>query len=97
MAAIINKRTLEHIAELARLELSERETEKFLKDLQDILEHFNDLKEVNTEGVEPMAGGTSLKNIWREDEERINTNLGSGVHAFPETEGGYLKVPKIFE
>jgi len=97
MAAIINKRTLEHIAELARLELSERETEKFLKDLQDILEHFNDLKEVNTEGVEPMTGGTSLKNIWREDEERTNTNLGAGVHAFPETEGGYLKVPKIFE
>jgi len=45
----------------------------------------------------PMAGGTDLKNIFREDTERENTNQGAGVEAFPEKEKGYLKVPPVFE
>jgi len=115
---LINKKTLEYLAELSRIELdleapapkggrgSDRNVgEKMLKDLQSILGHFDELKEVGTEGVEPLAGGTVEKNAVRNDEatsdklqsadnKRIRDNI---VEAFPEKEGDYLKVPPVFE
>jgi aspartyl-tRNA(Asn)/glutamyl-tRNA(Gln) amidotransferase subunit C len=97
MASAINKHELEHLAKLARTELDPKEEEKLLKDLGNILEHFNELKSLDTTAVEPMAGGTDLKNVFRDDAERENTNQGAGVEAFPESEHGYLKVPPVFE
>jgi Asp-tRNA(Asn)/Glu-tRNA(Gln) amidotransferase C subunit len=44
-----------------------------------------------------MAGGTDLKNIFREDTERENTDRGAGVELFPESKNGFLKVPPVFE
>ena len=96
MASPINKKGLKHLAALARLELVGREEERLLKDLQKILDHFSELQTLETEGVAPMTGGTSLKNVFRED-ETLKTNLGSGAHAFPESEKEFLKVPPVFE
>lgn len=103
----IDKKSLEHLAELARLELEPKEEEKLLNDLQKILAYFEELKLLDTSDVEPMNphtkfgvgvnGGTNLKNVFREDEERENTNTGAGVDAFPESERGFLKVPPVFE
>ncbi len=97
MASAITKHELEHLAKLARINLDPKEEEKLIKDLGNILEHFNELKALDTSNVAPMAGGTDLKNIFREDAERENTNRGAGVEAFPEKERGYLKVPPVFE
>jgi len=98
-AARITKGLLEHLADLARLELQESEKEKFLKDLGKILDYFKELQELNTENIQPMAGGTELKNILREDEKvRDKTReTRKAVEAFPEEEKGYLKVPPVFE
>jgi len=93
----ISKKTLEHLAELSRIKLEEKEEEKLLADLSKILGHFDELKSLNTSGVEPMNGGTEFKNSFREDEERTNTNQGAGADAFPESEDGFLKVPPVFE
>jgi aspartyl-tRNA(Asn)/glutamyl-tRNA(Gln) amidotransferase subunit C len=96
MPSPINKDAIKHLAKLARLELDENEEKKLLKDLQKILEHFEELKQVSTENVEPLSGGTEIKNAFREDEERGDTNRGAGVEAFPETNGGFLKIPPVF-
>jgi aspartyl-tRNA(Asn)/glutamyl-tRNA(Gln) amidotransferase subunit C len=96
--ALISKQELEHLAELARIELHEHEKEKLLKDLEKILAHFAELKAVNTEGVIPVTGGTELKNVFREDElceDRFSPDRS--VDAFPEKEGRHLKVPPVFE
>lgn len=95
--ASIDKTSLEHLAELARLELDPKEEEKLLNDLQKILAHFEELKSLDTSAVEPMNGGTDLKNMFREDGERENTDAGGGVEDFPESEGGFLKVPPVFQ
>lgn len=93
----LNKKTLEHLAELARIELKAGEEEKLLKDLQNILGHFEELQSLDTSGVEPMTGGTDLKNIFREDKLAVSDDdTGKGPEAFPEKEGGYLKVPPVF-
>lgn len=95
----INKKTIERLSELARIKLTEHEEEKLLGDLQKILEYFNELKEVNTDAVRPMTGGTQLANVFREDEERANTNRGAGTEAFPEPKNpnGFLEIPNVFE
>ncbi len=95
----INKKSLEHLAELARLELSEKESEKFLTDLQKILDHFQELQAVNTDNVPPMTGGTNLKNVLREDEDRPSgfEHTHKIVEQFPEIEKGYLRTPPVFE
>ncbi len=93
----INKDTLKYLAELARLELTEKEEEKLLHDLQSILAHFEELKALDTEGVPAMTGGTTLKNIFREDDERESTHRGAGVEQFPKHNRGFLEIPNVFE
>jgi len=97
MGSPINKETLQHLAKLARLELDPKEEEKLREDLGKILDHFKELQALDTSSVVPMTGGTDLKNIFREDAERENTNQKKGVDAFPETQNGYLKIPPVFE
>jgi aspartyl-tRNA(Asn)/glutamyl-tRNA(Gln) amidotransferase subunit C len=105
----IDKQTLEHLAELARIEINKemrdekgemREGEtKLLNDLQKILGHFEELKEVDTENMEPMAGGTVEKNVFREDKESSKFKVQSLklIEQFPEKEDGFLKIPPVFE
>jgi len=97
MASPINKTTLEHLAKLARIELDPKEEEKLLKDLTEILDYFKELEALDTTDVMPMTGGTDLKNIFREDDERENTDRGAGTELFPESKNGFLKVPPVFE
>lgn len=85
------------MAKLARIELDPKEEEKLLADLGKILDHFRELQELDTKNVAPMAGGTDLKNVFRDDSERQNTNRGAETEAFPEKKDGFLKVPPVFE
>ena len=94
----INKKALEHLAALARIELHKHEEEKLLKDLEKILAHFEELKELKTENVVPMAGGTELKSITREDGGTAQPlSADAAADAFPEKERRYLKIPPVFE
>ncbi len=93
----ITKKELRHLAELARIELDPKEEEKLLKDLSNILDYFKELQKLTTANIAPMTGGTDLLNVFRDDTERENTDRGAGIEAFPENEGGFLKVPPVFE
>jgi aspartyl-tRNA(Asn)/glutamyl-tRNA(Gln) amidotransferase subunit C len=95
MATPISKKTLEYLADLSRLKLDGRSEEKLLADLARILEHFAELREVSTEGVSPMTGGTKLVSAMRSDGEILDDDLGKGADAFPEHEGGFLKTPRL--
>ena len=97
MSSTIDKKVLEHLAKLARIELDENEQEKLIKDLGNILEHFKALEELDTTNVAPMTGGTDLKNVFRDDTERESTDRGAGVEAFPKSKDGFLEVPAVFE
>ena len=93
----INKKSLEHLADLARLELSEKETDKFLGDLTKILDHFKELEILATKNVAPMTGGTQLKNVFREDGDVAPFEKSDKIiEAFPEKEGRYNKIPPVF-
>lgn len=63
----ITKKDIKHIAGLARIRLSEKEKEKYSEEFGAILGYIDKLKEVNTEGVEPVAHITGLENVMRKD------------------------------
>lgn len=92
----IDEKTTEHLAELARIKVTEAEKRKITGDLEDILAHFKELAELSTADILPVTGGTELTDVFKEDEE--NDELTEkGKAAFPEEEKGFLKVPAVFE
>ena len=98
--AEINKALAEHLAELARLELAPGEAEKFTGELGKILDHVKELQSVDVKNVAPMTGGTMLVNAFRSDEDPQKDMLEVSrriVAEFPESEGGYNKIPPVFE
>lgn len=97
MSELLSKKSLEHLADLARIEIHAGEEEKLLKDLQNILNYFEELKELDTNGVKNASGGGQIKNILRDDEERQNTDQGKGREGFPQFRGNFLRLPPVFE
>ncbi|MEK7479219.1 MAG: Asp-tRNA(Asn)/Glu-tRNA(Gln) amidotransferase subunit GatC [Patescibacteria group bacterium] len=95
----LEKKDIEHLAELARIDISESEEEKILHDLKGILGYVEKLREVNTEGVTPMAGGTIHVNDYRADDVEVSVSTPAEElrAAFPERQEDYLRVPYVFE
>lgn len=95
----ITKQDVEHIAHLARLGLSEEEKEKFAKQLSSILDYVEQLKEVDTEGVEPTAQVTGLENVYREDEIEASTDETRDklLKQAPSTKDDLIKTKAVFE
>lgn len=98
MSEIINLKEVEHIANLSRLELAEKEKSNFARELSSILEYVGKLNEVDTEGVLPTANVFGLANVWREDEV-LESGFSSTdlVKNAPEIKDGFFVVPGVFE
>lgn len=93
----ISKKQVEHIALLARLKLSEKEKEKYARELSQILDFVEKLKKVDTSKVEPFIF-EKIKNVLREDIEKKNEKGKSKklIEQAPEKENNYIKTKKIF-
>ena len=94
--ASIDIKELEHLAELARLELNPAEKEKFLKDFQKILEHFNELSELPAQPLQIKARKVILREDGVDQPDHFANQQGI-VNEFPEKVDKLLKVPPIFE
>lgn len=93
----IDKEALLHLSKLTRIMISSPEQEaKLLRDAENILVHFEELKQVDTEGIDPVYGGGELENRVRED-KILPELIGRGYENFPETKDGYLMVPPVRE
>ncbi len=90
---------VKHVAKLARLSLEEKEAEEFSKELAEILGFVEQLKEVETEKVEPTSQVTGLENVMRLDEaEKSDIDTRKKILAnAPEKKDGYIKVKAVFE
>jgi len=93
----IDKKQIEHLLSLARIQISEKEEKKIGQDLSQILDYINQLNEVDTNNVEPMAGGSLLGNVSREDQRNLSENDSLKlIEAAPKNDGQYIIVPPIF-
>ncbi len=82
-------------AHLARLNLREEEEELYSKQLEEILNYFQKLQELDTSNVEPMAHVLPLNNVWREDEIKKSMEQELILKNAPQVENNCFKVPKI--
>lgn len=88
---------VEHVAKLARIELSSEEKSKFQEHLGEILTYIDQINEVETDDVEPTWQVTGLKNVMREDKIR-QSDLGDElVDLAPDKDGKQIKVPSVFK
>ncbi|EKE02952.1 MAG: aspartyl/glutamyl-tRNA amidotransferase subunit C [uncultured bacterium] len=94
---MITIKEVEHVAKLARLALNEEEKVKFAEQLGNILDYFNQLKEINTENVEPMAQAVPKINVMREDKVWPPCDREEILANAPKEEDGYFRVPRIIE
>lgn len=94
---MLSKEEILNIASLARIGLSEKEIEGYQKNLSDVLDYFNELKELNTDGVEPIGHITGMNNVLRNDEHEDFGSLGREaiLKNAPETKDGYVKVKSV--
>ncbi|MFA6495377.1 MAG: Asp-tRNA(Asn)/Glu-tRNA(Gln) amidotransferase subunit GatC [Candidatus Paceibacterota bacterium] len=102
---ILDDAALDHLFALARIEREDDPVrrQKLLQDLSAILDHFQELRGVDTDHIQPLSGGTFLTNVTRSDEEAVRDVVcvaeerDAALRQFPEAEHGYLKVPPVFE
>ena len=90
----INREDVKKVAELARINLTIKELEKFRKDLESILEAFKKLDRVNTKNVKPSFQPNPIKNVFRKDEAKPGLTQEEALANTKQKEKGYFKGPK---
>ncbi|WP_290598102.1 MULTISPECIES: Asp-tRNA(Asn)/Glu-tRNA(Gln) amidotransferase subunit GatC [unclassified Archaeoglobus] len=85
-----------HTAELAKIEISGEEAEKFRKEFESILDYFNILDEVE-EDVEPTFQVLPLRNVFREDKPGECLSQDEALKNATHKEEGYFKGPRVVE
>jgi aspartyl-tRNA(Asn)/glutamyl-tRNA(Gln) amidotransferase subunit C len=100
----ITEKEVRYVAALANLKLTEAEVARFRADLDGILQHMDQLNEIDTSGVEPMAQvllgagpGTDQGATLRADEAVLPLPNQAALANAPQPGGGYFKVPKVIE
>jgi len=91
----ITKKEVEHVANLARLSLSEEDKEKFTKHLDSILTFAKKLDELDTEGVEPTSHVLPLHNVVREDRVRPSLPVEEALKNTADHKENQVKVPSV--
>ncbi len=93
----ISKKEVERIAHLARLDLTEAEKDRFADQLSQILDHVEQLNELDTEGVEPTFHVIEMTNVFRNDRETPSLSRDETLGNAPQTDGRFFLVPRIIE
>jgi len=91
----MKKSDIEHIAHLAKLQLTDEEMEKFAKELGPVLQHFEELSKLDTEDVRPLLTPTEIEYRMREDKVIKTTTAEDAVFNAPERSGNLFKVPPV--
>ena len=86
-----------YVANLARLQLSAEEVIQFQAQLDNIVEHFNQLRDLDVSGVEPMAHASVIQNVFREDEVKPGLDRDAILANAPQDSSDLIMVPTIVE
>jgi aspartyl-tRNA(Asn)/glutamyl-tRNA(Gln) amidotransferase subunit C len=94
---MITREDVEHVAELARLELTAAEKEQFIAQLNNILAYFEKLNELDTSDVEPTSQVIPMSNVFRDDAVQPSLDRTKVLQNAPEESHLFFKVPRIIE
>lgn len=94
----MDEKKIHEIAELCKISLSDEETKMYSDHIQNIIKLFDQLAEINTEGIKPLYQVFDLENVWRSADEVGDSLAEKEVFAnSPDAEDHYFQVPAIRE
>lgn len=93
----IKRETIEHIANLSMLNLSEEEIEKYTKDMEEIVGFANSINEVDTASVEESNFVSDMKNVFRKDEVRSSFDRDELLSNAPSSNGEAYQIPNVMD
>ncbi|SEQ46292.1 Asp-tRNA(Asn)/Glu-tRNA(Gln) amidotransferase subunit GatC [Piscibacillus halophilus] len=93
----ISKDQVKHVANLARLAITEKEAEKYSEQLSDIIDFSEQLNELDTSNVEPTTHVLDMKNVLRKDEPKEWISKEDALKNAPDQQDGQFKVPSILD
>ncbi|HDZ77139.1 MAG TPA: Asp-tRNA(Asn)/Glu-tRNA(Gln) amidotransferase subunit GatC [Candidatus Omnitrophica bacterium] len=93
----ISREDVKYTANLARLELKDKELDILSKHLQDILDFIDKLKSVDIKEVAPTSHVLPIKNVYREDEVSRSLKTSDALKNAPSKDERFFKVPKVIE
>lgn len=91
----VSREELLHIAKLANLNIGEDEIEKYILNLEDILNFANIVNNAPLDGVKETIGAVELNNVFRKDEVKPYTDIDGLLQNAPEHEDNMFKIPKV--
>ncbi len=95
--AEIDRATVEHVAQLSRLALSEEELALFETQLSNILGYFDKLNQLETDGVEPLSHPLGLRNVFRCDDVKPSAPREDALSNAPARTDEAYKVPVVVD
>ena len=93
----VSKEEILHIANLAQLELKDEEIEKFMENLQEILDFANIVNNAPVDGLDVTIGANEAKNVFRKDEVKLFKDVDSLLQNAPEQTNHMFKIPKVLD
>ena len=93
----VSKEDMENVAQLSRLTIPDDEAGMYTEQLSHFLDYVENLKSVNTDGVEPTTYALPIENVFRDDEVKASLPRKAALQNAPEEEDGYFKVPRVLE
>jgi len=93
----IDKETLNKIAHLARLEFDEKDADKMMQDMTNMVNFVEKLNELDTTGVEPLTTMSHEINALREDKVMPHLDHNEALRNAPKKDADFFRVPKVIE
>ena len=93
----VSKEEILHIANLAQLELKDEEIEKYMENLQEILDFANIVNNAPVDGLDVTIGANEAKNVFRKDEVKLFKDIDSLLQNAPEQTNHMCKIPKVLD
>ena len=93
----VDKKLVDKVAELAKLEFNELAKEKMASDMHKMLAFVDKLEELNTDSIEPLVYMSDEINILRTDEVHPHQEKSEALKNAPQKDSDYFKVPKVLK
>ncbi len=93
----VKRQEVQRVAVLARLQLSDVETDELVAHFDKVLTYMDKLNELETDGVEPLAQAVDMAGRLREDRVTTEADADALLQNAPQRQADFLKVPKIID
>ena len=94
---MVDKKIVEHVAQLARIDITDQEKARLAPELSTILDYIDQLKTLDVTRVSPTRGAVTQVNIFRQDSARVSASRDAILKNAPAQEDNYFKIPKVLE